>query len=364
MGTQSWSRRPSPLPLLEACHKKVAVRLRSPVQEKVEAMDADKTVRCDHEWGRLEEVVVGVMPRNDFVVPRFTIDMNWMPPSFEAMCRTHGGRRLIHVDPDLAIAMERQVEAFAVLLADLGVTVHRVEALAPPASTYLTPEAEGAQLFPRDGIVVIGNRVIELNMQMIWRRREVLGFSVLLDRLYTERDFLWIAAPKSNPIPAALDNRSKFLAGGDILLNGSEIYVGCSGNASNRPGIDWLRRTLGPEYAVHEIRLTPRTLHLDCAMSLVAPGLGLLDRAAFVDPLPESLQAVDWIEVTPEEAEQVGCNVCVLDAQRLVIASQQIRIRRALEAHGIQTFAIDYDAVTALGGSLRCSHHPILRVSG
>src|SRR5947209_1015447 len=86
-------------------------------------------------------------------------------------------------------------------LADLGVTVHRVEALAPPASTYLTPEAEGAQLFPRDGIVVIGNRVIELNMRMIWRRREVLGFSfsALLDRLYAERDFLWIAAPKSNP---------------------------------------------------------------------------------------------------------------------------------------------------------------------
>ena len=79
---------------------------------------------------------------------------------------------------------------------------------------------------------------------------------------------------------------------------------------------------------------------------------------------PESLQAVDWIEVTPEEAEQVGCNVCVLDAQRLVIASQQIGIRRELEAHGIQTFPIDYDAVTALGGSLRCSHHPILRVSG
>ena len=82
-------------------------------------MDADKTVRCDHEWGRLEEVVVGVMPRNDFVVPRFTIDMNWMPPSFEAMCRTHGGRRLIHVDPDLAIAMERQVDAF-------GLTVTRL----------------------------------------------------------------------------------------------------------------------------------------------------------------------------------------------------------------------------------------------
>ncbi len=92
--------------------------------------------------------------------------------------------------------------------------------------------------------MVIGNRVIELNMRMIWRRREVLGFSALLDRLYSERDFLWIAAPKSNPIPAALDNKSKFLAGGDILLNGSEIYVGCSGNASNRPGIEWLRRTL------------------------------------------------------------------------------------------------------------------------
>ena len=88
---------------------------------------------------------------------------------------------------------------------------------------------------------------------------------------------------------------------------------------------------------MHEIWLTPRTLHLDCAMSLVAPGIGLLDRAALVDPLPESLQAVDWIEVTPEEAEHVGCNVCVLDAQRPVIASQQIRIRRALEAHAFRS---------------------------
>ncbi len=109
-------------------------------------MSADKTVRCDHEWGKLEEAVVGVMPRNDFVVPRFTIEMNWMPPSFELMWLNPWRTPAIHVDPDLAIAMERQVEAFAALLAEfsknflkIGVTVHRVEALASPASTYLTP---------------------------------------------------------------------------------------------------------------------------------------------------------------------------------------------------------------------------------
>lgn len=327
-------------------------------------MTDDKNLRADHEWGSLVEVVVGVSPRNDFVVPRFTVDMNWMPAEFEQMCRTHGGRRLIHVDPDLAIRIEQQVNGFANLLADLGVVVHRIEPLAPPASTYLTEEAEGAQLFPRDGILVVGNRVIELNMQMIWRRREVLGFSGLLDRLYAERDFQWIAAPKSKPIPAALDSSSKFLAGGDILLNGPEIYVGCSGNASNRAGIDWLRRTLGRDYRVHEIPLTSRTLHLDCAMSLLGPKLGLIDRAAFAGPLPESLQEFEWIEVTPQEAEQVGCNVCVLDHGRLVIASQQVRVRKELEARGLQCFPIDYDSVTALGGSLRCSHHPIRRVSG
>ena len=56
-----------------------------------------------------------------------------------------------------------------------------------------------------------------------------------------------------------------FLEGGDTLLNGSEIYVGISGCASDLAGVDWLQALLGDDYRVIAVAMKSNVLHLDCA---------------------------------------------------------------------------------------------------
>jgi glycine amidinotransferase len=113
-----------------------------------------------HEWGKLREVVIGISPADDFVV--FHEDSaRWLVPPADTYRRAHTGRRLIELDPERARRIERQIDSLAELVAREGVTVHRPERLDGEERTFLAPNGEGAQLFPRDPMIVIGNHVIE-----------------------------------------------------------------------------------------------------------------------------------------------------------------------------------------------------------
>ena len=59
--------------------------------------------------------------------------------------------------------------------------------------------------------------------------------------MVAERGARWSSVPLGSP--AAVDG--PFLEGGDVLLNGREIYVGMSGCASDMAGIDWLAGAAG-----------------------------------------------------------------------------------------------------------------------
>src|SRR5512139_3287403 len=111
-----------------------------------------------HEWGKLREAVIGISPAEDFVV--FHEDsQRWLVPPADEFSRKHAGRRLIDIDPERARRIERQVEALAELVALEGVTVHRPQRLDGEERTFLAPNGEGAQLFARDGMIVIADHV-------------------------------------------------------------------------------------------------------------------------------------------------------------------------------------------------------------
>ena len=118
-----------------------------------------------HEWGRLREVVIGISPAEDFVVFHEE-SMRWQTPAESEFSRKHAGRRLIDLEPEWAKAMERQVDALAEFVARQGVTVHRPERLAGIHRTFLAPNGDGMQLFPRDGMIVIGDHVIEASLRL------------------------------------------------------------------------------------------------------------------------------------------------------------------------------------------------------
>ena len=311
-----------------------------------------------HEWGTLREVVIGISPAEDFVIFE-EASMRWMVEDVRDFCRRNAGRRLIDIGADWAKRCERQVDALAELVARAGVTVHRPERLRDPERTFLAPNGEGAQLFPRDGMIVIADHVIDASLRLICRQRERYGLRPIIQQIVQQRGARWSSVPLGSP--GCVDG--PFLEGGDTLLNGYEIYVGISGCASDLAGADWLQALLGNAYRVIPVAMKSNVLHLDCAMALIKPGLLIYCPPKLIDGLPMSLRDWDKIEVSVDEANRLATNGLVLEEGRVIIDAGNARVIDELRKRGVDVIPLPFDGPISLGGGLRCAHHPLLRES-
>lgn len=311
-----------------------------------------------HEWGKLREVVIGISPAEDFVVFHEP-SQRWLLPPGDAFSREHAGRRLIDVDADLARRIERQIDTLAELVAREGVTVHRPERLSGEERTFLAPNGEGAQLFARDGMIVIGNHAIEASLRLKCRQRERFGLRPILQRTALARGAVWSSVPLGSP--ACVDG--PFLEGGDTLLNGREIYIGMSGCASDMAGIDWLQALLGERYRVIPVALRSNVLHLDCALGLVMPGLLVWCPEKLIDGLPTSLRSWDAITVSKDEANRLATNGLILEEGRMIVDADNQRVIGELRKRKVDVIPLPFDGPIFTGGGLRCAHHPLLRES-
>jgi N-dimethylarginine dimethylaminohydrolase len=309
-----------------------------------------------HEWGKLREVVIGISPAEDFVV--FHEDsMRWQVPPSDTFSRKHTGRRLIEVDAERARRIQRQVDALAELVAREGVTVHRPERLQGEERTFLAPNGEGAQLYPRDPMIVVGNHVIDASLRLKCRQRERYGLRSLVQRMAAERGARWSSVPLGSP--ACVDG--PFLEGGDVLLNGNEIYVGMSGCASDMAGIDWLQALLGERYRVIPVALRSNVLHLDHALGLVKPGLLLCCPEMLIDGLPASLRSWDAVVVSRDEANRLATNMLVLEEGRLMAEAAHVRLIKEMRGLGVEVIPVPFDGTISRDGGLRSIYQTLLR---
>lgn len=78
----------------------------------------------------------------------------------------------------------------------------------------------------------------------------------------------------------------------DFVRAGRDLFVTRS-NVTNRMGIEWLRRHLGPRYRIHEIQSRCRTpMYIDTAFVPLAPGEVLVN-AEYID-IDRLREAATW----------------------------------------------------------------------
>ena len=233
-----------------------------------------------------------------------------------------------------------------------GVTVHRPQRLEGEERTFLAPNGEGAQLFPRDGMIVIGDHVIDASLRLQCRQRERYGLRPIIQQAM-QRGARWSSVPLGSP--GCVDG--PFLEGGDTLLNGYEIYVGISGCASDLAGADWLQALLGEKYRVIPVAMKSNVLHLDCAMALIKPGLLVYCPQKLIDGLPMSLRDWDKIEVSVDEANRLATNGLVLEEGRVIIDADNARVIDELRKRKIDVIPLPFD------GPIAHRRRPALRPS-
>ncbi|MDI5970939.1 inosamine-phosphate amidinotransferase 1 [Streptomyces sp. SL13] len=274
---------------------------------------------------------------------------------------------------------EEDLETLAETLRGLGVVVHRPSGVdhAAPFSTPHWDSASGMYSYcPRDLTLIVGETIIETPSPVRARYHELDGLRELF-RGYLLAGSAWISAPKPqlrdslygvgrDGLPVLTEDEPAFEAA-NVLRCGRDLFYQVS-TSGNEFGRIWLESLLGPQgYRVHPVRDVYPHTHLDSTISLLRPGLVLLNPSRVTeDNIPGPLR--DWDRIwCPEMRETgvsatgqslsspwLGMNLLMVNPELAVVDSAQHELIAQLERHGISVLPHTLRHDRALGGGFHC----------
>ncbi|WP_199549482.1 amidinotransferase [Streptomyces sp. N35] len=336
-----------------------------------------------NEWDPLEEIVVGRLDGATIPTDHPVVTCN--VPSWAG--RLQGLAAGLRYPRRLIGPAQDELDGFVELLESLGITVRRPEPV-DHKRRFATPDwsARGfCNTCPRDSLLVIGDEIIETPMAWPCRYFETHSYRALL-KDYFRRGARWTSAPKpqltdelfepdfstpgeDEPMRYILTEFEPVFDAADFVRAGRDLFVTRS-NVTNRTGIEWLRRHLGPGYRIHEIDSSCRTpMHIDTTFMPLAPGKVLIN-PAYVDPdrLPEGLRSWDvlvapepdpiddrLLKITSMCGQWLSMNVLMVDEKRVIAERHHTGMLRALERWGFEPIPCDLLHYAPFGGSFHCA---------
>lgn len=271
------------------------------------------------------------------------------------------GKAYGEVFPDRQRQWEAERENLSRVLQKYGVEVLRPRLLTAQ-EIQAGKEFGSCNFFARDPFFVIGNSMIEGSMRFYHRRDEILPIRDILEQEARQSDSFYVAVPRADTSGGFESEKGPFLEGGDVLVLDNLVFVGNSGQASNRNGYEWLKSYLSHfGYTTLEVPLRHDVLHLDCALSLVREGLMIVCEEAFLEGIPYPLKNWDKIQVPLEDIAHLAVNGLPINDSTYVLDPEFEYIAQQLESRGITVERIPFEISRSLGGSFRCSTQPLLR---
>ncbi|GAA2659003.1 amidinotransferase [Streptomyces vastus] len=346
-------------------------------------------VNSHNEWDPLEEVIVGRLEGATIPSHHPVVACN-MPPWAAQLQGLAAGFRYPRVLTERA---QQELDQFIALLRSLGVTVRRPDAV-DHRRRFGTPDWSSrgfCNTCPRDSMLVIGDEIIETPMAWPCRYFETHSYRAIL-KDYFRRGARWTAAPKpqltdelfdadfsvpkaGEPVRHILTEFEPVFDAADCVRAGRDLFVTRS-NVTNRMGIEWLRRHLGPGYRIHENESRCRTpMHIDTTFVLLAPGKVLVNPEYIdVDHLPHVLKSWD-ILIAPEPSpiydpllritsmcgKWLSMNVLMIDEKHVIAERHHTDMLRALERWGFEPIPCDLRHYAPFGGSFHCATLDIRR---
>ncbi|WP_282796209.1 amidinotransferase [Streptomyces sp. CC224B] len=340
-------------------------------------------VNSHTEWDPLEEVVVGRLEGATFPSSHPVVTSN-VPPWAARLQGFASGFKYPSV---LVEPAQRELDEFITLLESLGVTVTRPDVV-DHKERFSTPHWSShgfCTACPRDSMLVIGDEIIETPMAWPCRYFETHAYRTIL-KDYFRRGARWTAAPRpeltdalfekdfsppdeGEPMRYITTEFEPVFDAADFVRAGRDLFVTRS-SVTNRMGIEWLRRHLGPGYRIHEIESRCRTpMHIDTTFMPLAPGKVLVN-PEYVDPdrLPDVLRSWDVL-VAPEPnpidenvlkltsmcGKWLSMNVLMINERQVIAERHHTDMLRALESWGFEPIPCDLLHYAPFGGSFHCA---------
>jgi len=274
--------------------------------------------------------------------------------------------------PQVTGEADEDLDALSEILAGLGVTVHR------PAPADHERRASGFGSYcPRDLALVTGHVIIEAPSPVRARMFELAGLRGLFQRAMLG-GAAWIAAPAPElreemfPLDATgrpvLGEAEPAFEAANVLRCGRDLYYLVSGSG-NEAGLRWLQSALVAfgDYRVHPVRGVYPYTHIDSTISLLRPGLALLNpaRIASADSLPGPLRSWEHLwcppmstpppaSAHPLSSEWIGMNLLMVRPDLAIVDAAQDELITVLERHGIDVIPHVLRHARVLGGGLHC----------
>ncbi|OLF09946.1 scyllo-inosamine-4-phosphate amidinotransferase [Actinophytocola xanthii] len=274
-------------------------------------------------------------------------------------------------------------------LRGLGITVHQ-----PPAPDhgveFGTPDWRSAGMSsfcPRDLTLVVGSTIIETPSATRARYFELFGLRPLLQECLRSGAH-WLAAPRprladdlfpldEDGLPQLGEAEPVFDAANVLRLGRDVLYqVSRSGNEAGRLWLESTLRLVDPDLRVHPLRDVYGYTHIDSTISLLRPGLVLLNPSRVrPETVPEPLKGWDVLWCPPLRPQPsvhghtlsevwIGMNLLMVDPGHAVVDREQPELIAALDRHGIDVLPLRLRHSQVLGGGFHCVTLDITRDGG
>lgn len=269
----------------------------------------------------------------------------WKRTLTKTIYRWLRGKRVPQI---LARKFQIELEAFEKLLKEHNVEVLNVDPIIPDKS-----ETFGlGQMYARDSVICIGERLLEGNLQIEMRKKELRGYQRLINEIGA-----------NVRIETIMQTDAVYLEGGDVLVDYPNIFVGIGKYASNLAGVEWLKSKLDKGWQVIPIFLNDDAiLHLDCCLTIIGPKMAII-HCKSLKQLPDQLKDYTFIEIDDQTRKEMGGNVLVIGNKKIIVQERHKILQKQLTAQGFTVLTLSFTWHALLDGAFRCASCPIERLS-
>jgi glycine amidinotransferase len=346
-------------------------------------------VSAEDEWSPLRAVIVGRAEGSAFPSEPDRMITKTMPSQHRANFKPFHP-----FPPAILTRAQEELHQFADLLAGMRIRVYR-----PDQIDWLKVGGYTGAM-PRDGLMVVGNTIIESHFAWRCRRHEIrLAYSEILDELRKRDGSLTICrAPTilgrdtlyddegnfaskivdGNDRHWAINNSRPAFDAADFMRFGKTI-VGQMSHVTNRNGIKLLQTLVPDDYTVEIINTTDKSaMHIDCTILPLREGLMIYHPSRISEEeLRRHKVFQDWelhaYPFSPQSNKDsdppmymcsswLMLNALSLDEKRIVVEASQTQFASWLEKEfGMEPIMLPFKHVNSIGGSFHCATVDLVR---